>query len=1328
MMKKLTLILLTALLSVGAWAETAVLATSTMDAQASGATGPAGASTAANNVMVGKTAGIGTGWVLQCTKLDKGCTGNLTMTVDETNYTSLKNSNGAKHTVKVPDGYVATSVTFYAVSNYTYDATNKTAKLSEFNGETCADEVADKGATPTAITKLLGYATSFTFTFSVTQVNYLIVVTYQEALPEYTFGIGRNVTAQGTEPETYVIDAEDAVKGSYPEQITNVTIASSTNIAWITRPNEPLHSFVNDVKTEVLASKCANNRVSGTAVASLSDNFYFGYTFDIAEGYRLNITNIAAELAPSTTRESSIQVKIYQVTSTSETLLYAGDAVNATSGNVPTYSKATGAVTALQGLNGKIAVRMLWIQGGSSTYAALRDLNIKASVEEVSMTGKEYALKEVKINDVTYDYVTNGPTVSESYASLPSVKFIYSVKKVWSDGVKTDAEDEEEVVTPTLVGGNQVATTTKLADAVALTFTDIAQFQVVPNAVGTYIDLSQAIRTNCKLETGNKAIGSTHNGSTMTIDLKNNTAGDYILQFLSGASGLTATVDINVKGSDYDKTQSFNIANTGGNWDLKEFHAMALKDLPAGNLTLKLTVTGTSGSYAGNYGNFAVYPISSYNQCDGTNFDLTKGTYAGGARYEADNQNVGYVVNGASAEYTMYNATEGVATLHMGLTHYGDGTVNVTVKDMLTGTTELTTSFVTTTDFCKGYNTPSDIQLGQLTTGLKSIRFDFAIESGFICNYKNMNVTIKLPTITLIDAVLNGSTNAPTVTGTYAGSAVANTQATADANGGYKLGSNGCYVGLTLAEGYTFKAGDVLHVNVTTENGGGSKLALYADQGENLICVSDIYKGTGDLTFTLTEAFNGLTTFYLYRSSDYGWNGFVKSVSVTGVERERVEQTYSVNYSLGESGALGTVPAAIADENILTKYVAPVNQTLYKEGYTLKGWTDGENEYLIGQSYDMAEGEHNLTPVFVANTVALGDAIAETTIHWEFQTKEGAPVIAVEGTSKPSAILVAQATVNGETIDVCLNINAVSGKFNNSSHDDWAQVNNGTILTFPSCARATVTGKVYANPETTTLDGAAYTEYADGVATWTANPTDGLSTLTVNDGQYYAYLQVVIPAHATISDEMTAGAMTALNGFNGAVTINRSLTAGMFNTICLPFAMTAAEISEKLGTCDIRELSTATLNDNVLVLDFAPATTIEAGKAYLIKPAAAVSSWTMENVTLSTTINSTTTTSADFIGVLTPTELTASENTLCVGANSTLFYVGETNTMKGLRAYFQVKGAAAGAPARISLGSHVVTDLENVDVNAKANKLIEQGRVIIRIEGHDYDLNGHLLK
>lgn len=1315
-MKKLFLLALSVLLSIGAWAETAIFSSGYMTSQI----GSVEQKIADGNVFLGDGTNLSTAFKIEINEnRTKALTKQSTITVDGTPYNAFKNSNGAQMTITLPEGKVATAVDFYATTNNT----TTSGKLSEIDGTSCSDEVSSKsdGANPTKISKNIAYKNSFTFTFGTQQVFFIAVVTYQEALPEYTFGIGRNVTAQGTEPETYVIDAEDTIKGSYPEQITNVTIASSSNIAWTTRTNEKLYSFVNDEKTEVLASKCANNRVSSAAVAELTDNFYFGYTFDIAEGYRLNITNIAAELAPSIGRASSIQVKIYQVTSTSETLLYAGDAINATSDNVPTYSKAIGAVTALQGLSGKIAVRMLWIQSGSSSYAALRNLNIKASVEEITLTGKEYALKEVKINDATYDYTTSGNTVTESYASLPSVKFIYSVKKVWSDGVKTDTEDEEEVVTPTLVGGNQVATTTKLAEPFTLTFTNIAQFQVVPNAVGTYIDLSSAVVTNCNVENNGKNIGSTKNGSTMTINLTNTTAGDYILQFLSGAQNLTATVDINIKGSDYDKTQSFNIANTGA-WTLSEFHAMELKNLPAGNLTLKLTVTGTTDSYAGNYGSFAIRGAEDY-------IDLATGTYFGAKTIDnptsQGGKKVGYCSNNTSATYHFYAPENGNYNLCMAMKHSANGSMNVRISDYATGTEEVNQDIAITSDFCKGYGVEVPMALSSaLTAGIKTIQLTFTTTGNYLMDYENVRITKILPTFTLINAVLNGGSNAPTVTGTYAGSAVAKTQNTADATlGGYKF-DQGCYVGLTLAAGYTFKAGDVLHVNVTSKCTGGSKLALYSDLGTTFICTTGIGQETGDLTFTLTDAFNGLSTFYLYRSQDYGWNGYVASVSVEGVSRERVEQTYSINYSLGESGAQGTVPAAIAAENILTKYAAPVNQTLYKEGYTLKGWTDGENEYLIGQLYDMTEGEHNLTPVFVANTETLAFVKSDLEVIWYFGIKNGAPTY-----TGAADVQTKQVNLNNEMIDLAV---LMAGGDNSGRNDEWMN-NQQKNITVPVCAGAIVKAKVFYtydavfNGETITYN-AEFGTQGNVVYTYVCPNTVG-STIDVNVGnQFLSYIQVQYPAHATISDQMTAEAMAALDGFTGDVTVNRSLTAGMFNTICLPFAMSAAEISAKLGTCDIRELSEATLNDNELVLTFATATEIEAGKPYLIKPEAAVIGWTMENVTLSTTATSTVATSADFIGVLTPTELAASENTLCVGANNTLFYVNSTSTMKGLRAYFQVKGAAVGAPARISLGSHVATGVENVNDNANVSKLIEQGRVIIRIDGHDYDLNGRMIR
>lgn len=102
--------------------------------------------------------------------------GNGSIKYEGKSYMTLKNSNGAQNTLKLAEGQKAAKVEFYATTNN--DAGY--GKLSEFNGESCSDEVSSiKDYTnPSLITKTLATpANEFTFTFSSKQVCFIAVVT-----------------------------------------------------------------------------------------------------------------------------------------------------------------------------------------------------------------------------------------------------------------------------------------------------------------------------------------------------------------------------------------------------------------------------------------------------------------------------------------------------------------------------------------------------------------------------------------------------------------------------------------------------------------------------------------------------------------------------------------------------------------------------------------------------------------------------------------------------------------------------------------------------------------------------------------------------------------------------------------------------------------------------------------------------------------------------------------------------------------------------------------------------------------------------------------------
>jgi len=121
---------------------------------------------------------VADGWKLTITgNAEKSWSkGNGSIKYDGTSYVTLKNSNGAQNTLTLAEGQKAEKVEFYATTNYDTEA----GRLSEFNGESCSDEVSSikDYANPTYISKTLATpANSFTFKFSNRQVCFITVVT-----------------------------------------------------------------------------------------------------------------------------------------------------------------------------------------------------------------------------------------------------------------------------------------------------------------------------------------------------------------------------------------------------------------------------------------------------------------------------------------------------------------------------------------------------------------------------------------------------------------------------------------------------------------------------------------------------------------------------------------------------------------------------------------------------------------------------------------------------------------------------------------------------------------------------------------------------------------------------------------------------------------------------------------------------------------------------------------------------------------------------------------------------------------------------------------------
>ena len=158
------------------------------------------------------------------------------------------------------------------------------------------------------------------------------------------------------------------------------------------------------------------------------------------------------------------------------------------------------------------------------------------------------------------------------------------------------------------------------------------------------------------------------------------------------------------------------------------------------------------------------------------------------------------------------------------------------------------------------------------------------------------------------------------------------------------------------------------------------------------------------------------------------------------------------------------------------------------------------------------------------------------------------------------------------------------------------------------------------------------------------------------------------------------------------VILDRNLYSG-WNTFCVPFALTQAQLEEAYGSGAVAKyLSNVTIDAEGATLHFAPEAEggIEANKAYLLYLTADVTeAKTFSGVTLQPAGDCTTTVNTDngdytFQGILAPTALKTDDTQYILNNAGTDFVLPLNNTskLKATRAYIIVPAAAGPAQSR----------------------------------------------
>lgn len=180
---------------------------------------------------------------------------------------------------------------------------------------------------------------------------------------------------------------------------------------------------------------------------------------------------------------------------------------------------------------------------------------------------------------------------------------------------------------------------------------------------------------------------------------------------------------------------------------------------------------------------------------------------------------------------------------------------------------------------------------------------------------------------------------------------------------------------------------------------------------------------------------------------------------------------------------------------------------------------------------------------------------------------------------------------------------------------------------------------------------------------------------------------------------------------NSDITLNRTLVANKWNTLCVPFAISEEEIKANFGEGTLVEKFEA-VNGNTV--NFADATSIEAGVPYLIKPTVAGTTYTFNGKEVSADAPKTEgNADVTFQGIYSPTDITNNGTVKAAGVteDGKVLFVNPGSKTKAFRCFFTISDNTSITPAMLKVSikgvetaiNSIVMDNSNATDNAVYN-------------------------
>ena len=154
---------------------------------------------------------------------------------------------------------------------------------------------------------------------------------------------------------------------------------------------------------------------------------------------------------------------------------------------------------------------------------------------------------------------------------------------------------------------------------------------------------------------------------------------------------------------------------------------------------------------------------------------------------------------------------------------------------------------------------------------------------------------------------------------------------------------------------------------------------------------------------------------------------------------------------------------------------------------------------------------------------------------------------------------------------------------------------------------------------------------------------------------------------------------------NSDITLNRTLVADKWNTLCVPFAISEEEIKANFGEGTLVEKLDA-VNGNTV--NFADATSIEAGVPYLIKPTVAGTAYTFNTKdVIADAPKVEGNADVTFQGIYSPTDITNDGTVKAAGVteDGKVLFVNAGSQTKAFRCFFTISDNTSISPAMLKI-------------------------------------------